>query len=672
MGLSIKNSLPQFVDALSRGQKVCCDPNNGCWKIETEKYTPVARTKISSFCCSTHKTRALQKQKIKEEKKQDRMNHEHQRLVDIGAAFNRALGDLESIPVQFGEGSHNNDIHDKYAAFQKAAVVVTKYLNDRTKSTSLREHIDGFALRLIGTQYRLESANRGLSPLNQADPVLFNQIKDLATTWKANQALIPDADKPLATHELRKIEEACRYPKFAELLVKSSFLKATFFKWIIQDANNVQQFIEFPDTCIYLKKIYLASRIGRLGPSMLAIKKQLLETEKPHRIEKVLCLPFFDGKEVKQINILDQERQVTLNGNRHIKIKEIFNIFSKKKELDGDVEMFGTNGIMNWDLKRATYWDFALQKYNNEMLKGPQWWENLPIFDLVSKTEVERRYQVKLKSDEWVRATRASRTTRQMAFEGAHGFIEVAIPLKNGKYGIYSFAKFPIQYPQGREAESIFVLLSRTIPGAIAYPDPNVFYSHRQQAFHAKVIGKTQGKDLMKIIRRDMLKTADESLPFNLGGANCSEWTQTTIAKNNKKEPTPNYFRLPILEGLPKMIKGAPDTRKYKAYKDFAAAHYTCLWRAYRVLLPIFRTFQRVSHTLFNYPDSKSIWLAGMYIKKDSGTSFVSIADNEAYQKEEGYEASMMLERIEKGELTGCRLFHGHGFYVSEPSYNAQ
>src|SRR5205823_4200730 len=97
-------------------------------------------------------------------------------------------------------------------------------------------------------------------------------------------------------------------------------------------------------------------------------------------LEKVICLPFFDGEKISRISILDESQKVELRGNRMLSIKEIFDIFSHKNITPGNVEYLGPTGINNWANHEAGWWNPRTQSYVRPDFSVNKWWEQLPLF----------------------------------------------------------------------------------------------------------------------------------------------------------------------------------------------------------------------------------------------------------------------------------------------------
>lgn len=237
-----------------------------------------------------------------------------------------------------------------------------------------------------------------------------------------------------------------------------------------------------------------------------------------------------------------------MTGGWLLSIKEIFDIFSRKNVNPGNIEYFGPTGINNWCNHEIGWWNHKTKSYVRPDVTLPEWWKQLPIFQVVSKEEVERQCLVKLEKGDWIRSIKSTRESLDFGLMGSHGYLEMAIPLDNGKYGIYPFGKYAGNFPTTIAAK--MKLITETVKGKIGYPDENPMYSHRQHAFHSKKKKSYEGVDIMSEIQKDLIKSIEGNLTFQMSWENCAHWAQTKL-EATEGEAAPNPFKMPLTKIYP-------------------------------------------------------------------------------------------------------------------------
>ncbi len=467
--------------------------------------------------------------------------YDKNQLLTLAKAFTKTLNTLEKTPVVF-----QNDMKTVQPQYKKFLAYFNAYRTIESKllfskDPSIKHELNNIRQRIIGLRYRIEAIHGGLDKTSTPDETIVKYICHLAYDWKSKQTLYPDKSKNISERDIAKIRAACLYPEFIRLLSSNKDLQNQFFTWTIRDNNGAAQFIEFPATCERLQTCILSKRIGLLAPEELNIVEEKISSG----YQKVICLPFFDGHDINRINILDESKKVTLNNDRSISIKEILAIFAYKRITAGNVEFFGTKGIMNWSNFELGALNTKAYTYNRINLTDPEWWRQLPVLKEFSKEEMEARYQLSLKPGDWVRCINSTRENLDYTFNRRHGYIEMAIPLDNGHYAIYPFGKFPKHYPTSIIGQ--IRLIVQTLEARIEYPDQNTFYSHRQRAIQSKMITPDQGKAFMEHIRTDLIKSVNNNLPFQLGYENCAHWAEELLLIEEGKN-APNAFKMPLTQ----------------------------------------------------------------------------------------------------------------------------
>jgi hypothetical protein len=474
------------------------------------------------------------------------------RISAIGRAFCEELDGLEKTPVIFNAGKPVIEKQKRdFAEYLKTAKVVKKTLKTAPFANP-QEQINVLARKVAALKYRIEAVHGGLEPkavneIHSDHQDLLRQLLLLAARWKRSQILMPN--KKLSERDALKLQEACRYLKFAKLLVVDTKLQETFFTWIIRDNNGVRQFVEFPETSTRITTTGLAARVGRFGGEGFSIKKKKITSNKEGPLKKVIRLPFFNGQKIKNISILNEAKIVTLNGGYQLTIQKILELFQQKPKNPGDLEFFDSTGVMNWNPHNLGWWNPQKNDYERINLDIPQWWNQLPVLESLTKAQVEAKYQEVLRDKEWIVAATASREKPSLELAGSHGYLEIAIPLENGSYGIYYFGKLAARFPRVTTL-NLLKFLVNTVPASIVYPDENVYYPRRQFATFPLVVSPEKGEEMMKLIREDMIKAREGNLIFQLGCENCAYWAQATLQKL-ASERVPNLFKFSVLDSDP-------------------------------------------------------------------------------------------------------------------------
>lgn len=512
----IQQHLPLFIEALESNQPINCT-KSGKWRPENLLGRIVRRLEIV----------------------------DNARLLKMTQAFCSALDDLERKPVLFGLNKSMIDAQRlTFLSYLKAADALKKVLLDN-ESEAIKLQLQLLAYRVVGLKYRMESINGGLD--RQFDQDVFNRVLHLAGQWKYTHPL--SRNGMLTQRDISKIIDACAYPEFAKLLFEDQNLQDFFFSWCIRENNGISQFVEFPATTARLKRVYLTSRISRYGGKLFALEKRPV-IDQPSLREKIISLPFYIKNKVEYVSILDENRIVELRGDMHLTIAQIFKMFSQKKWRISDVELLGSQGITNWHSLELGWWNASTKRYEGIDLSKKDWWEELPVFEEISKEEVQRRYDVTLDAGDWLAVVKSVRQTTDLDFDGQHGYLEVIIPTAEGRYNVYPFGKSPPQFPT-KKWEKLFFLVSTKV-GKIRYPDENALYSHCQTASHPIVMKEEQARKLMAVIRNDIIKCREGETIYQFGYENCAGWVETTmhavLGDDNEKR---NYYKIKILESEP-------------------------------------------------------------------------------------------------------------------------
>jgi len=511
---SIQNNLRQFTDSLEQHAPVFC--KNGEWESESGLISIIRHLFYG----------------------------ENSRLISISQAFCEALDSLERSPVTFNsEPKAIAAQKEHFQLYLEAGRAVKKTLQI-SNDAQIQNELKRLSQKITALKYRIEGIHGGLDK-GAVDQDLLEKLLHQAGLWKSKQGAFPD--KSLSAFHRKKMAEACCYPKFVKMLLRDHDLQNGFFAWTLRENNGIEQFIEYPVVCTRLKAIYLSTRIGRFGGDMLSVEKAP-DPSRPGLKEKVISLLFNTPEGGKPISILDESLEVNLNGHWKLPIHKIFRCFAKKKEEIGDIEFFGSTGITNWNAHKLGWWDPAANSHICVDLTSPRWWEMLPVFEELSKDQVEQKYSLSLGDGDWLVSAMASRETLDLDLDRRHGYLVATIPTELGRYRVYPFGKFPELFPGGKFA--LMTFLASTVLGKVSYPDENEFYSHRQKAAYPIKLMAKQGMELMEIIKEELFGARHGNAIFQFIGENCAFWVQATLEKV-KGISIPNFFKLATLKSEP-------------------------------------------------------------------------------------------------------------------------
>lgn len=403
--------------------------------------------------------------------------------------------------------------------------------------------------KLYALKYRVEGVNGGLDKKERIDPSIYNSLEHSLKEWKKKKAFYAKEQKPLCDRDFKVLQEICRYEEFAKLLQKNHNLRDVFFRWSIKDNNQAAIFVEFPSVCRRISSVLLSGRVGRFAGKILTLEKG----EK-----KDLCLRFQvelsdKSLESRKFSILDESQTITVRGGGKWSIKDIFErVFAKKNLQIGDFEVFGGDnsvdtGIIPWNSHEHGYYSSRRAEYVRNDLSDPRWWEKLPVFEIITESELEKRTGLKLEGKEpWgVVMAKASRKFPNLDIDNCHGFLSIAVRQDAGRYRIYDMGKFAAKFPSSPLEHVSF--LANTVLAKIEYPDTNNFYSDRQIATIGQVLNKEQGGKLMQLVAKDVQKARDNNLIFQFGWENCAYWPQK-IFNEMFGHLADNFYRIPVIK----------------------------------------------------------------------------------------------------------------------------
>jgi hypothetical protein len=457
-------------------------------------------------------------------------------LISLALSFIYRLDQLETIAIRFPvkeETSISQQIDfQKYLLAAKSIELKLGFLKIPEILTLLKQ-------RRIALFYRLKDNTH--KP--DIDWVLFDRLCQEASYWKQNQRLF--WRRELSKRDRVKLEETCYYPEFIHLLWENSDLKNAFFVWILRDGMSVAPFVEFPAAQNRIQEAQLNGRIGRMGNDSL--KVIIDKEEEQSQVDfntKMLVLPF----EGKTINILDEKKSVVFQGNYRLTIKEVFETFKNKAIQVGNLEFFA-QGVTNWNGHRLGWWNAEIKTYEVIDLDQTDWWFQLPILELFTVEEAQKRYGKNANGTQWIAVAKATREYLNLNFDKSHAYLEVAIPLGGRCYASYDFGKIAIHFPAS-EWEKMQTF-SVTVLATIAYPDENIYYSQRQHVGYCFALSPEHGIQLMQKIKEDMLRSREGNVVFQIESENCGRWIQKLLEELIGKENVPNLYKRPLIDAEP-------------------------------------------------------------------------------------------------------------------------
>jgi hypothetical protein len=582
-------------------------------------------------------------------------NNEEQRLAAIGKTACELLDQLEQRPVPFS--AYDPEVQREYKEALSAGSAVKKKLK-ACPFPQLSGKLWDLSHRLVALKYRIEGVNGGVDSA-AIDQELYEKLLPLAAQFKRQDPLL--SEKELSLRDRERLKEVCLYPKYVQLLLKSSSLRHAFLKAVVRDNVDVGLYVQYPHLFERLKHAYLIPRIYHFARPLLKIEKRQVA---PECFQKIVTLPMLTGQGVQPINILDEREEVALQNNLKLSLKKVFQIFSRKNEDPGDLEFFGTIGILNWNsrelgqvktssdpdavrgLKKIAaifkniIYTSACKQYERIDLEREAWWNALPVFEELSRAELEKRindgmqeeHKIFLKEGEWVMCANSNRTTPDLDLDDRHGYLEVYIPQTNGNYYVYPFGKFATDFAV--KFIDKLSMIAGTVRAKVAYPDENVFYAHRQHASYPLVLSEEVAKYGMQLVKRDLIYSREGNIVFQFASKNCAHWVQSIMDALQGLQ-VPNLFAFPLLEA---------EASNFLLKRIFAFVR-QMPERWHGVLLKIVDTFF-------------GSW-RGVYVKQGDKLVWESHAYSEMRNQKLIYQPGYLHKQIAENKLKG-RIFSGH------------
>lgn len=474
-----------------------------------------------------------------------------QRIQKVCRVFSRFLDQLEKQPVLFDSDSMTQqNQRKKIEGYIKVSEAILKKLNKHRSKKSVSQR-NLLKRRIVALKYRAEWQNGGSKPLDASEVDLraFNQLKEIAGQWKSKQDIFSGEDKELHSLDLEKLQLASLHEEFSTLLLEDKELQKEFFNWTLKNCNPVKEFIEFPAVCKRIKQCLMAGRIGRYayGNVFSSEKVKVDSLNKSQATKKIITLPF----EGRKISILDENRLIKFKGNYWVSIGQVFEDMKNKNNWAGHFEFIGKEGIQNWSSQRMAWWNARLQQWELIDLDKENWWEDLPLQETISRSEVLKRYDVDDLSDtQWVLSARASKQSVNYNIDECHGYTGVLVPNGKGEWRVYDFGKYSKKWPKGMLGA--LSIVGNTVKADYVYPDANIYYSgFRQQALVPYVSSEEKGREYFDRIKKNIIDGREGNLVFMFGLENCAYSPQTdleaVLGKKSEGGRVPNLFVSHIL-----------------------------------------------------------------------------------------------------------------------------
>ncbi len=456
------------------------------------------------------------------------------------------LDKAERVPLLIDKSNKN---HPKTLSIQSryldAIIAMESYVlrHGFSKSTPLFHQ---FKLRVLALMYRLEE----LKPIDY-DRTLYGKLIELAAAWKKGEKSYWKTS--LTSDDEEIIRKCCEFPLYIKEVLQSKTTLKRFFKWILRDRLPIAPLIQYPHIIALLQQSLMVGRISRVGAGRLLIKEIPLEAGSLV-IEKILTLPF----EGVDRNILDPYAKIKFRGEYILTVNEVFEVFAMKKLHPGNLE-FLKEGIINWNTHKLAYWDAPEKHYVAIDLLCDEWWHQLPELETLSIAKARERYSAQLDGTNWNFSIRASREDHTLNFDRCHSYLEIAIPFGRDQYKIYDFGKFATRFPKNEwEKLWIFTVFS---PAAIAFPDENIYYTHRQHVNFSHLTTPEEAIEIMNSIRNDMINARRGNLVFQIESENCGKWIYGILSRHLGHTRVPNHYKIALIhtepQGFVKWIFGA-------------------------------------------------------------------------------------------------------------------
>lgn len=437
---------------------------------------------------------------------------EYKRLANIAKVFGNYLDKHENVNIK--EHHTEENVRLLSEKIRKTCSTGTKG-NRIWKNTFIKSQYDEFKQKITAFKYR-----NGLVDKSVVDKKQLDTLHLAAKRWKDELAELYDGKTAITEKESAILKQTCTYPKFVKRLLANKTIREAFFKWTLRDNNSPDIFIQFPNVCKRIHQSFLSSRIGYFGPDYLK-----MAVDKHHCLD--VTLPFFENGSVNRYSVFGK------------KVEEALAVFRNKNVDVGNLEVT-QKGIISFNVKKWSYGNNLVD------LSSPDWLEQLPVFEELTKEQVMKRFGLEeLGDEESVVAAMASKETGEMDIVG-HGYLSVAKRVGEDKFHFYAIGKFARHFPHTLWGS--LKMIGSTEIGDLEFIDENIFYSQRMQAKSPVRIDKTQCQILFNEIQKTALEARADSIIFQFGYENCAIWPQRMI---NSIGVIENFYQVKARESTP-------------------------------------------------------------------------------------------------------------------------
>lgn len=484
---------------------------------------------------------------------------EDRRLLNIAEVYNTILRDFERDSITVGkEGIQHAEVYKKFVDVGNA---IDRKLSSRTKEKSIRVALSILRRNVLALEYRSE-----VSLPVEGEVKISDDLRELALKWK--QAQIWSRQLPeLSPIDLKLLTQACRYPSFLKLLQEDHNLRIRFFKWTLRDHNTVQGFIEFPDVVRRICDCLASSRFGYYAGAGLQVE---IRNTSLGLKEKVFSMRYENSEgNPDSVSLLNENVSIRLRNNYELAVKDIFNIFSRKNNRWGKVEVCG-GMVCNWDSGKLGRWNPLITEVDRIDLKEKEFWNQLPPGRFMTLTAAQSLSK-EVDGKKWIIRAMATRIQEGLGMFGNHAYLYVGIPCnKDGKdgYMFHPMSRFPNKFPGG-EVESDYSIVhdfhtahesvsiaTETRIADIASPDGCVYNLARQHGGTVEVVEPEVAYKVMENVREHMTKARNEINYYNVFGPNCAEFTVECFKGTSLQEKYHDLFVTPFTNSEPEGALG--------------------------------------------------------------------------------------------------------------------
>lgn len=384
-----------------------------------------------------------------------------------------------------------------------------------------------FEQHVVALKYRATAQNEiHRTKFQRADK---QWLTEELRAWKQFQ--FPPIPEEVSNTENDAITRTCQYPEVVQMLRADPDYKDWYFRFVFRNSSTIQNAVDiavqFPTITKRLVVTFLDKRVKRLKNDGIHF------TESKDRQKDVQLL--IEGK---YHSLRSDTQRVIFNDATGMSMGAIMRELKERNYVLGSLEYL-QNGLVR-----------CHPKYPQCNFENPEWWKELPAFEILTKAEIESRYDIQLdqKGLHGVMIVRASAEKDGLKVLDNHSWILVAAPIAQNRFAMIPVGKYAQEFilhiiptlkaylPKAIARLAIPVVelllklffIFRTKKAIVTCFDENEFYYHRRHFFLPKPLTKDQFDRLMDKIKNDLQLARDGNLIFQAQGDNCSTLTQET------------------------------------------------------------------------------------------------------------------------------------------------